>query len=94
MQVECPGGDEYAAFWRARDAARITSINYDDQKKRLTIAISASEALDALTLRVDRSVVSVISPAAATLTPDTGGNLVLLPPMPAGGIVLVTLGYL
>jgi peptidoglycan/xylan/chitin deacetylase (PgdA/CDA1 family) len=86
--------DEYAAFWRARDIARITNIDYDDEKKTLTIAISAPEALDALTLRVDRSVVSVISPPTATLTPAGGGNLVLLAPMPAGATQMLTLGYM
>jgi hypothetical protein len=86
--------DEYAAFWRARDAARIENINYDDQKKTLTIVVSTPEAVDGLTVRVDRSVISVIAPAEATLVPGDGANLVVLPPQSAGGMTSVTLGYM
>ncbi|HEV3192225.1 MAG TPA: hypothetical protein VGY54_17050, partial [Polyangiaceae bacterium] len=97
--------DEYAAFWRARDGVRITSINYDDEKKTLTVAISASDAIDGLTLRVASFVHSVISPPAATLTPAPtppvqdgggvvpGGNLVVLPPIAAKASVVLVLGY-
>jgi peptidoglycan/xylan/chitin deacetylase (PgdA/CDA1 family) len=86
--------DEYGEFWRARDAVRLTNINYDDQKKTLTIAVSAPDAIDGLTLRVDRSVVSVLDPAGATLVQGKGENLVTLPRLSAGATQVLTLGYM
>jgi hypothetical protein len=67
------------------------------------LAISTSDAIDGLTLRVAPSVQSVMSPSAATLVPrssggdggvGSGGNLVLLPPMAAQTSLVVELGYL
>jgi peptidoglycan/xylan/chitin deacetylase (PgdA/CDA1 family) len=95
-----PGGvhamsvDEFAEFWRVRDAVRLTNINYDDQKKTLTVAVSAPEAIDALTLRVDRSVVSVVDPASAILVQGQRENLVTLPRLAAGATQVLTLGYM
>ena len=86
--------DEFAAFWRARDAARLVSINYDDQKKTVSLVVSAPEAVDGLTLRVDRSVVSVMAPPEAMLVLGDRGNLVVLPALPSGGTLSVTLGYM
>jgi hypothetical protein len=86
--------DEYAAFWRARDAVRITSIDYDDEKKTLVVQLSTGEAMKGLTLRVDRSVGSVVSPSTVTLVPGAAGNLVALPSMDAGSTLVVTLGYM
>jgi hypothetical protein len=100
--VQAMSVDEYAAFWRARDGVRITSMNYDDEKKTLTLAISSSEPIDGLTLRVAPSVQSVMSPSAATLTKGGAapggagsvGNLVVLPPIAAQTSLVVVLGYL
>jgi hypothetical protein len=86
--------DEYAEFWRARDAVRLTNINYNDQKKTLTVSVSAPQAIEALTLRVAPSVVSVVDPPGAILSPGTSENLVTLPPLPAGGTMVLTLGYM
>jgi hypothetical protein len=86
--------DAFASFWRARDAARIRSIDYDDQTKVLTIEILAPEAVDGLTVRVDASVVSVVTPPDARLVPSSGENLVVLPPLAAGATLTLTLGYM
>ena len=86
--------DEYAAFWRARDAAQLVGINYDDQQKTVTIVVSAAEAVDGLTLRVDPSVTSVLAPTTVKLILASGGNFVVLPPLEAGGMAKVTLGYM
>jgi hypothetical protein len=86
--------DEYATFWRARDSMRFTSIDYDDQKKTLTIELVAGEEIVGLTLRVDRTVLSIVSPAGARLAPTSGGSLVQLPSIAAGGTLRVTFGII
>ena len=85
--------DEYGAFWRARDAVRITGINYNEENKTLTVTLSSPLSTSALTLRVDSSVTTVISPSTATIMTTATGNLVLLPPTAAGATLVVTLGY-
>jgi hypothetical protein len=72
---------------------RAASRNYNQGKKTLTVTLSSPLPTNGLTLRVDSSVTTVISPSTATIEPTATGNLVLLPPTAAGATLVVTLGY-
>jgi hypothetical protein len=85
--------DEFETFWRARDGVTVTDIEYDDAAKILSIELSAAQAMDGLSLRVDAVVSSVVAPATAVIQPGASGNLVLLPHIGAGETLTVTLGY-
>lgn len=85
--------DTYGAFWRARDGVRLTKVEYDDTAKTLTLALTATEPVKGLTVRVSDEVTKVVSPATATLTAAGGEKLVVLPPLGPGPATTVVLGY-
>ncbi len=92
--VKAMGVEAFGAFWRARDAATLSFINYDDSTKTLTLTLTTPLAAEGLTIRVSPQVSSVKSPAGVTLVTGTSGNFVVLPPLAAGATLTITLGYI
>ncbi len=74
------GLEPYAAFWRARDEVHIDAVDYDWDVQTVTVKLTTKSPISGLTLRVGRTVDSVLAPTAATFArqPD-GAGFVTLP---------------
>lgn len=83
--VVAMGLEPYAEFWRARDEVRIDGVDYDWLAQTLTVKLNVKLSIAGLTLRVGKSVDSVISPAGARFArqPD-GSGFVTLPNIQGG----------
>lgn len=85
--------DEFADFWRARDAARVTKIDYDDSTKKLTVVLATPIAVDGLTVRVASNVTAVSQPAGLSLAAAASGKFVVLPHLDAGATTTLAFTY-
>jgi hypothetical protein len=86
--------DTYGSFWRARDAVRISLVDYDVAQSTVTIVLEAPIGVTGLSVHVGPTVQSVVSPNTAKLVGQGAASaLVVLPPVADGSTTTVVLKY-